>query len=82
MNSRIQAIHAREIFDSRGNPTFEVDVTLSGDAPRDRKPPMGQNSWPEAGSSARKSDYEANVDVEVGYVIPWSPPFTGGRSVT
>ena len=24
----IQSIHAREIFDSRGNPTLEVDVTL------------------------------------------------------
>jgi enolase len=27
----ITAVHAREILDSRGNPTVEVDVTLSGD---------------------------------------------------
>lgn len=29
---RIQDIHAREILDSRGNPTVEVDVTLEGGA--------------------------------------------------
>ncbi|KAG4045064.1 hypothetical protein PC123_g19516, partial [Phytophthora cactorum] len=28
--STIQSIHAREIIDSRGNPTVEVDLTLSG----------------------------------------------------
>ena len=32
MNTRIQTIHAREILDSRGNPTLEVDVTLAGGA--------------------------------------------------
>ena len=32
MSDRIAAIHAREILDSRGNPTVEVDVTLSGGA--------------------------------------------------
>jgi len=29
MESRIRTIHAREILDSRGNPTVEVDVTLA-----------------------------------------------------
>lgn len=29
-NSRIERIHAREILDSRGNPTVEVDVQLAG----------------------------------------------------
>lgn len=32
MDSRIQSIHAREILDSRGNPTVEVDVALAGGA--------------------------------------------------
>jgi enolase len=32
MNSFIEHIEAREILDSRGNPTVEVEVTLSGDA--------------------------------------------------
>jgi enolase len=30
MDSRIRSIHAREILDSRGNPTVEVDVKLVG----------------------------------------------------
>lgn len=29
MNTKIQSVHAREILDSRGNPTIEVDVTLT-----------------------------------------------------
>ena len=32
MSTRITAITAREILDSRGNPTIEVDVTLAGGA--------------------------------------------------
>ena len=28
MNSVIEKIHSREIFDSRGNPTIEVDIKL------------------------------------------------------
>ena len=32
MNTNIEKIHAREILDSRGNPTVEVEVTLEGGA--------------------------------------------------
>ncbi len=32
METNIQSVHAREILDSRGNPTIEVDVTLAGGA--------------------------------------------------
>jgi enolase len=32
MNTRIQSIHAREILDSRGNPTVEVDMRLEDGA--------------------------------------------------
>jgi enolase len=32
MRTTIQSIHAREILDSRGNPTVEVDVVLTGGA--------------------------------------------------
>jgi enolase len=32
MSLRIQRVYAREILDSRGNPTVEVDVTLAGGA--------------------------------------------------
>ena len=32
METRIRSVHAREILDSRGNPTVEVDVALAGGA--------------------------------------------------
>ena len=32
MNTLIQTIHAREILDSRGNPTVEVEIILDGGA--------------------------------------------------
>ena len=32
MKTRIQSVDAREILDSRGNPTVEVDVMLEGGA--------------------------------------------------
>lgn len=49
MNSAIQKIHAREILDSRGNPTVEVDViTLDGI--------MGRSAVP---SGASTGDHEA-----------------------
>ncbi|MGB2693822.1 MAG: phosphopyruvate hydratase [Dehalococcoidia bacterium] len=32
MSTKIATVHAREILDSRGNPTLEVDVTLEGGA--------------------------------------------------
>jgi enolase len=32
MTTRIATVHAREVLDSRGNPTVEVEVTLSGGA--------------------------------------------------
>ena len=44
MDSRIQTIHAREILDSRGNPTVEGDVTLSGGAPGRAAVPSGAST--------------------------------------
>jgi len=44
MDSRIQMIHAREILDSRGNPTVEVDVTLSGGAKGRAAVPSGAST--------------------------------------
>ena len=32
MNTQIQAIHAREVLDSRGNPTLEAEITLADGA--------------------------------------------------
>jgi enolase len=44
MDSRIQTIHAREILDSRGNPTVEVDVTLSSGAQGRAAVPSGAST--------------------------------------
>jgi enolase len=44
MNTRIQTIHAREILDSRGNPTVEVEIALDGGA-------MGRAAVPSGAST-------------------------------
>ena len=44
MNTRIQTIRAREILDSRGNPTVEVEITLDGGA-------MGRAAVPSGAST-------------------------------
>src|ERR1039457_4850746 len=44
MDSRIRTIHAREILDSRGNPTVEVDVTLAGGAQGRAAVPSGAST--------------------------------------
>jgi enolase len=44
MNTSIRTIHAREILDSRGNPTVEVEITLDGGA-------MGRAAVPSGAST-------------------------------
>jgi enolase len=44
MSTAITAIHAREILDSRGNPTVEVEVTLSGGAQARAAVPSGAST--------------------------------------
>jgi enolase len=44
MGSRIRTIHAREILDSRGNPTVEVDVTLADGAEGRAAVPSGAST--------------------------------------
>ncbi|MBS0424446.1 MAG: phosphopyruvate hydratase [Proteobacteria bacterium] len=44
MASNIQIIHAREILDSRGNPTIEVDVKLKGGATGRAAVPSGAST--------------------------------------
>ena len=39
--SVIEAIHARQILDSRGNPTVEVDLRLAGGATGRAAGPVG-----------------------------------------
>jgi enolase len=44
METRIRSVHAREILDSRGNPTLEVDVTLAGGAKGRAAVPSGAST--------------------------------------
>ena len=44
MASAIQTVHAREILDSRGNPTIEVDVRLTGGATGRAAVPSGAST--------------------------------------
>jgi enolase len=44
MNTTISAIHAREILDSRGNPTVEAEVTLAGGATGRAAVPSGAST--------------------------------------
>jgi len=45
--STIVDIHARQILDSRGNPTIEVDVSLADGRVRPRRPcPPGEHRGP------------------------------------
>jgi enolase len=63
--SQIDHIHAREILDSRGNPTIEVDVTLAGGV-------MGRAAVP---SGASTGEHEA-VELRDG-----DPKRFGGKGV-
>lgn len=56
MSTRIQAIHAREILDSRGNPTVEVDVVLEGGAQGRASVPSGASTGAHEAVELRDSD--------------------------
>ena len=62
--STVARIHARQILDSRGNPTLEVDVHLSSGA-------FGRAAVP---SGASTGEHEA-VELRAG-----TPPCTSGRA--
>src|ERR687896_335754 len=48
---KIQAVHGREIIDSRGNPTIEADVTLEGGA-------FGRAAVPSGASTGQREALE------------------------
>ena len=49
--SKIKKIHGRQIFDSRGNPTIEVDITLEDGS-------FGRASVPSGASTGAYEAYE------------------------
>ena len=56
MDSRILSVHAREILDSRGNPTLEVDVALSGGAQGRAAVPSGASTGVHEAMELRDGD--------------------------
>jgi len=56
MNTRIQTIHAREILDSRGNPTVEVDIILDGGARGRAAVPSGASTGVHEALELRDAD--------------------------
>jgi len=60
VDTRIRSIHAREILDSRGNPTVEADVTLAGGA-------FGRAATPSGASTGRHEAVELRDGVKNRY---------------
>src|SRR5579871_3189631 len=56
MTQRIQRVQAREILDSRGNPTVEVDVTLDGGASGRAAVPSGASTGAHEAVELRDGD--------------------------
>jgi len=56
MNQRIKHVHAREILDSRGNPTLEVDVVLDGGAAGRAAVPSGASTGAHEAVELRDGD--------------------------
>ena len=72
MNTRIQTIHAREILDSRGNPTVEVEITLDGGAMGRAAVPSGASTGVHEALELRDGDMSRyggkGVKTAVGHV--------------
>jgi len=60
IDTRIRSIHAREILDSRGNPTVEADVTLAGGA-------FGRAAVPSGASTGKHEAVELRDGVKDRY---------------
>ena len=60
-NTTIAGIHAREVIDSRGNPTVEVDVILAGGARRARGVPSGASTGEHEAWELRDGDKKRYV---------------------
>lgn len=69
METRITKIHAREILDSRGNPTIEADVTLSGGAHGRAAVPSGASTGKREALELRDGDAARYLGKGVGKAV-------------
>jgi len=60
MDTRIRLIHAREILNSRGNPTLEVDETLTAGAKGRAAVPSGASTGVHEAVELRDRDKHQN----------------------
>jgi enolase len=67
MDTSIRSVRAREILDSRGNPTLEVDVTLSGGARGRAAVPSGASTGaPCRGERVEKYNQLMRIEESLG----------------
>lgn len=80
---KIQSVFAREVLDSRGNPTVEVEVTLSNGNMWRSIVPSGASTWVHEALELRDGDMSRylwkwtlkaveNVNTTIKHVIVWS----------
>src|SRR5438046_8422448 len=67
--SAIYQIHAREILDSRGNPTVEVDVILAGGAMGRAAVPSGASTGKHEANELRDDDPKRFLGKGVGKAV-------------
>src|SRR5947199_10102462 len=65
----LQTIHAREILDSRGNPTLEVDVILSDGATGRAAVPSGASTGAHEAVELRDEDKKRYLGKGVGKAV-------------
>ena len=67
MNSAIEIIHAREIIDSRGNPTIEVDVLTENNILGRAAVPSGASTGKYEAIELRDNKIELPLEIEEGF---------------
>ncbi len=72
MDFDIEVIHAREILDSRGNPTLECEVTLAGGAAGRAAVPSLAGGPHGAGCSGRRSSITASTSLTTQLMFRWA----------
>jgi enolase 1/2/3 len=60
-NTKITRVHAREVIDSRGNPTVEAEITLAGRAIARAIVPSGASTGEHEAWGVRDEDKEYRV---------------------
>ena len=93
MSTKITRVHARQVIDSRGNPTVEADVTLAGEFAGRAAVPSGASTGEHEALEMRDGDKSkyvgkgvlkavANVNGEIAKAVTGSMPAISARSTS